>query len=125
MGFPRTSAVPLARATVMLAWHTSRTRPEDAALLGVAPGVAQVIAGLSLSEIDRIVELNFHHLQPRWEDRPKVWRALLLAAESEDFRRTRDFDLYGLQLITGELWTGGARDRLDQGSGAGCESTDV
>jgi len=51
-GFPRASAVALARATVMLAWHTLRARPKDAALLGVAPGVAQVIAGLSLSQID-------------------------------------------------------------------------
>jgi hypothetical protein len=110
----------------MLAWHTLRARPEDAALLGVAPGVAQVIAGLSLSAIDRIVERNFHHLRPRWEDRPGVWRALLLAAESEDFRRMRNFDLYSLQLITGDLWTAGARAPLDPGLEAGCyESTDV
>jgi hypothetical protein len=108
----------------MLAWHTLRARPEDAAFLGVAPGVAQVIAGLSLSEIDRIIERNFRHLRPRWEDRPGVWRALLLAAESEDFRRTRDFDLYSLQLITGDLWTAGARALLNQGSEAGCYEPD-
>jgi len=110
----------------MLAWHTLRARPEDAALLGVAPGVAQVIACLSLSDIDRIVERNFHHLRPRWEDRPGVWRALLLAAESEDFRKTRDFDLYSLQLITGDLWPAGTRAPLDQESKAGCyESNDL
>jgi hypothetical protein len=79
-----------------------------------------------LSDLDRIVERNFHHLRPRWEDRPGVWRALLLAAESEDFRRMRDFDLYSLQLITGDLWTAGARAPLDQGSeGAYYESNDV
>jgi hypothetical protein len=88
--------------------------------------VSQVIAGLSLSEIDRIVERNFQHLRPRWEDRPGVWRALLLAAEGEDFRKTRDFDLYSLQLITGDLWTTRSRAPRDQGSeAAGYESNDV
>jgi hypothetical protein len=109
--FPRPSAVQLARATLMLSWHSLRSNPQDAALLGVAPPVAEVIASLSLTEIERIVERRFGHLRPRWEDRPAVWRTLLFAAESDDFRRTRDFNLYGLQLVTGELWTSAAATR--------------
>ena len=103
--FPKPAAVCLARATLMLAWHSLRSSPESAVLLGVLPGVAELIAELSLTDIDSIVERRFQHVRPRWEDRPAVWRRLLLAAESEDFRRARDFNLYSLQLVTGELWT--------------------
>lgn len=103
-GFPRTAAVQLARATLMLCWHGLRSHPQDAVLLGISAPVAEVIEGLSLTEIDHIVDRRFRHLRPRWEDRPAVWRALLLAAESEDFRKTRDFSLYSLQLVTGALW---------------------
>jgi len=103
--FPRDLAVPLARATLMLCWHSVHSHPENVPLLGVLAPVAEVIATLALTDIDRIVERRFRHLRPRWEDRPAVWRALLAAAESQDFRKTRDFNIYSLQLITGELWT--------------------
>jgi hypothetical protein len=35
-----------------------------------------------------------------------------MAAESADFRKTREFNLYSLQLVTGELWT--SIDRPDR-----------
>lgn len=103
--FPKPAAVGLARSTLMLAWHGLRSSPESAVLLGLLPEVAQVIADLSLSDIDSIVERRFQHVRPRWEDRPAAWRHLLMAAESSDFRLNRDFNLYSLQLVTGELWT--------------------
>lgn len=103
--FPKPAAVGLARATLMLAWHGLRSSPQSAVLLGLLPEVAELIADLPLSDIDSIVERRFQHVRPRWEDRPAAWRHLLLAAESADFRRTRDFNLYSLQLVTGELWT--------------------
>ena len=107
--FPKPQAVSLARATLMLAWHSLRFTPESAVLLGVIPGVAELIAQLSLRDIDTIVERRFQHVRPRWEDRPAVWERLLLTAESQDFRKTRDFNLYSLQLVTGELWTSTGR----------------
>jgi hypothetical protein len=113
--FQRPCAIQLARATLMLSWHSLRSHPQDAALFGVLTPVAEIIASLSLTEIDRIVERQFRHLRPRWEDRPAVWRALLLSAETEDYRRMRDFDLYSLQLVTGELWTSAAAARRVSG----------
>ena len=58
------------------------------------PGLISKVdfAELSLTDIDTIVERRFQHVRPRWEDRPAVWERLLLTAESEDFRRTRDFN---------------------------------
>jgi|HubBroStandDraft_4_1064222.scaffolds.fasta_scaffold07811_2 hypothetical protein len=101
--FPRPQGVQLARATLMLAWHTVRADRYGTCLLGMSPGVSEIIASLSLTEIDRIVERCFRHARPRWEERPAVWRRLLLAGQSESARLTRDVNLYGLQLLTGEL----------------------
>jgi hypothetical protein len=101
--FARPQGVQLARATLMLAWHSVRSDRYGACLLGITPAVSDIIASLSITEIDRLVERRFRHLRPRWEDRPAVWRGLLLLAQNEDFRRTRDFNLYSLQLLTGDL----------------------
>ena len=102
--FHRPAAMQLMRATLLLAWHALRSQPQYAAVFGIAHTVASTLVQLSLSDIERLVERRFRHVRPRWEERPAVWRLLLLAAESEDFRRLKDFDLYGIQLITGELW---------------------
>src|SRR5207244_2358773 len=100
--FPRRSAVPLARATLMLAWHSLRADPETACvLLGMSPPVADLISALPLAEIDRIADRGFRHVQPRWHDRPAVWRNLLLAAQTSNPGAMRDFNLHGVQLMTG------------------------
>lgn len=81
--FPRSSAVKLARATLVLVWHTVRMDLEAAfVLLGLAPSVAEVIVELRLRDIDRIAERQFRHVRPRWEDRPAVWHQLLACART-------------------------------------------
>jgi hypothetical protein len=69
----------------------------------VSPEVARIIARFSLTELDRVVERRFRYLRPRWEDRPAVWRALFLSAQSGDPRRTREVNLRAIQLMTGDL----------------------
>jgi hypothetical protein len=87
----------------MLTWHALRADEQTSYLLGVTPAVAAVIAGLALTEIDRIAERWFGYLRPRWEDRPAVWRQLLQSSQPPDLRRARESSLRGLQLIVGEL----------------------
>jgi len=101
--FPRASAIKLARSTLMLAWYRVRAGEHAACLLGMTPAVSELIAGLSLSGIDQIVERRFRHIRPRWEDRPVVWRELVESAQTADIRRAREFDARGLRLIAGEL----------------------
>lgn len=101
--FPKEAAMRLMRSTLVLTWSSLRAHPRQAPLLGVRRQVAELIAELSPTDIESIVQQRFRHIRPRWEDRPAVWQMLLRAAESEDFRRMRDFDLYGVQLLTGEL----------------------
>lgn len=104
---PRRAAVQLARATLILAWHTVRT--EDSAadlLLGACPAVSEILKTLPLSAVDRIVDQHHRHARPRWEDRPGMWLHLLVASQKEDIRGGRDVNLRGLKLIAGELLSG-------------------
>ena len=87
----------------MLAWHSVKADVNASCLLGISPGVAATLASFSLTELDRIAERRFRYVRPRWEDRPIVWRQLLLTAGSADARQARDANLRALQLITGDL----------------------
>ena len=108
--FPRGSAIQLAHATLMLAWNSLRIDPLTARiLLGMAQSVADRIACLKFEDIDRIAHKRFRHVRPRWDDRPAVWRRLLLAAQSNDAKSLGAVNLHALQLLTGELLPEGAR----------------
>lgn len=102
--FPRRSAIPLTRATLMLAWQLIRTDMRMASVtLGTADKVAEIIGNLQLIELDRIADRRHRHLEPRWADRPAVWRSLLSVASAPERAATNRFDAYGLQLLTGDL----------------------
>lgn len=97
--FPRATATKLARATLMLAWHTARTDAEATrVLLGISPSVSEVISTLRLRDIDRIADRHFRRLRPRWEDRPAVWRQLLACSRETDVDAAHEFVLHALQL---------------------------
>jgi hypothetical protein len=108
VSFPRRSAVPLAHATLMLAWNSLRTDSQTArVLLGMTQSVSHRIAGLRFDEIERIAHKRYRHVRPRWDDRPAVWRRLLLAAQSDDAKLMGIVNLHALQLLTGELLADG------------------
>jgi hypothetical protein len=105
--FPRRSAIPLTRATLMLAWQLIRMDMDTACvLLGIAEKVGEMIGTLQLTELDRIADRRHRHLEPRWADRPAVWRSLLQAASAPASAAMKRFDAYGLQLLTGDLGAG-------------------
>ena len=102
--FPRRSAIALTRATLMLAWQAIRTTGGKAGIvLGMADKVAEIIANLQLTELDRIADRRHRHLEPRWADRPAVWHSLLAVASAAQGPTTKRVDAYGLQLLTGDL----------------------
>jgi hypothetical protein len=101
--FPRRTAVPLARATLMTAWEGLRVDTDAACIvLGMVREVADVIRTMQVTEFDAIADRHFRRLSPRWADRPGIWRQLLLAAASEKPASTRDVDLHALQLLAGD-----------------------
>lgn len=102
--FPRAAAVQLARDTLILAWYGVRADCHGARLLlGLSAAVSDIIAGLSLTDINRIAERQFRYVRPRWEDRPDLWFNLLSSSQTHDIRRARDVNLRGLQLIVGAI----------------------
>ena len=109
--FARPAAVQLAYWNLYLVWHTVRVAPHELFLLGTTPDVADAIAQLPITEIWPVAERYFRYVRPRWEDRPAVWRRLLLSAQSEDIRRARAFSLYGIRLLTAELMSPVGRSR--------------
>jgi hypothetical protein len=108
--FPRRSAIPLARMTLMLAWHSLRADLGTACiLLGMTQPVCDVVSALRFDEIDRIAEKGFRYVRPRWDDRTDVWRRLLLAAQANDDALMGEVNVHSLQLLTGELLAPSAR----------------
>lgn len=102
--FPGRSAIPLTRATLMLAWQAIRTSSEKACIvLGMAATVAEIIGDLQLTELDRIADRRHRQLEPRWADRPAAWRAFLTPASASKAAAMKLVDAYGLQLLTGDL----------------------
>jgi hypothetical protein len=102
--FPRAAAIQLARDTLILAWYGVRADCQGARLLlGLSAAVSDIIASLSLTDINRIAERQFPYVRPRWEDRPDLWLNLLSASQTPDIRRARDVNLRGLQLIVGAV----------------------
>jgi hypothetical protein len=69
----------------------------------MADKVAEIIADLQLTELDRIAERRHRHLEPRWADRPTVWCSLLSEALAPQSTAMKRVDAYGLQLLTGDL----------------------
>ena len=108
--FPRLTGAHLVRATLIQAWNGLRTDPATACVLfGMVPAVAKIIAALRFDDIDRIAQKHFGHVRPRWDDRPAVWRKLLFAAQANEEDAMGDFNLHGLQLLTGELLAGSGK----------------
>jgi hypothetical protein len=101
--FPKAAAVQLGRASISLLRHNIHTLGTEAPLLGAHPGVLEIIASLSLSEIDRLAERRFRDVRPRWEDRPALWQKLIQSAASPDIRLKRELDLTGLHLLVSDL----------------------
>jgi hypothetical protein len=114
--FSRRMAVPLARSTLMLAWHSIQADREAACVvLGIASAVAEAIAQLELSQLDQIADRRHRHLLPRWWEEPALWHEIFVAAESSSAAALRVIRLHALQRLAGQL--------LPRGSSYGADSS--
>lgn len=94
----------LTRETLMLAWSTvAFDRGAASILLGMAPPVGSIIAGLDAQDVERIATRHSESLQARWDDFPAYWEKLLVAARDDDEEALHEIHLHGMQLIGGEL----------------------
>lgn len=100
----------LAWLALVFAWHLARSQRLSARIaLGMSDDTARAIAGLSVHELERSLEVVSGWLQPRWSARVGVWRHLLEASSGDDDTRLRRAQLRGLQLLAAEIRDGDAR----------------
>jgi hypothetical protein len=94
----------VARVVLAYAWHLVRSQPAAARLLiGVSVHCAQRIAACPLPRMMELAQIRPHWLQPRWADRPQVWRRLLQAAGSSDPAALEEIRLRALPLLAAEV----------------------
>jgi len=102
--FPRETALPLTRATLIAAWRAVCADARSARiLLGLDESVAELLITLPVTAIDSIAEHVHPNLRPRWADHPAFWRALLRAANDGDSAKLARLDVQGIQLLTGDM----------------------
>lgn len=101
--FTVSGTLEVARLCFTYAWHLARAESAAARLLlGMPPGCAAVIAGLSLRRMDALAERHPEWLRPRWPAHPQLWRELLLAAASGEARALSRAHLHGLTMLAAE-----------------------
>ena len=102
--FPREIALPLCRSTLVLAWYTARAKSKAArVMLGMSARVCSHFASIPLQDLDRLARVHWQELKPRWSNQPSLWHEILLLSRSHHPSRTREIDLWGLQLIAGAV----------------------
>jgi hypothetical protein len=96
-------SLTVARQVFIYAWHLARSRSAAAQLLlGMPPQCTQLISACTLPQIHDLAERYPDWLRPRWPNRIKVWRELLLAAGSGEIIALESARMHGLQLLAAE-----------------------
>lgn len=92
------------RSVLMFAWHLARANRQLArVVLGMSPGSAIRIAALRLQDMDWLAQHRPGWVRPRWENEPRLWRHLLLAARDPDGEQLTQVSLRGLQLMAANV----------------------
>jgi hypothetical protein len=96
-------ALTVARQVFIYAWHLARSRSAAAQLLvGMPPHCTQLISACTLPQIHSLAERHSDWLRPRWPNRIKVWRELLLSASSGEVLALENARMHGFQLLAAE-----------------------
>ncbi len=115
-------ALNVARQVFLYAWHLARSKDAAAQLLlGMPAHCAQLIAACTLPQIHGIAERHPDWMRPRWPNRVKVWRELLLAADSGEVVALENARMHGVQLLAAECRNASLQVRSNglQGLGTG------
>jgi len=93
----------LIRRVLLLAWHLARANRLTARLaLGMSGECAQLLARCRLADLDWYAEQRPAFIRPRWEHRPALWHALMVAAALEQTRELERLHSWGLQMLAAE-----------------------
>lgn len=91
------------RQVLTYAWHLTRSQNAAARmLLGMSAHCARLVAACTLRQVLDLAEMHPEWLQPRWLDRPRMWRDLLVSAVSGDAVAIERARMRGLQLLAAD-----------------------
>jgi hypothetical protein len=75
----------LALEALMFAWQVAKDDRRVAHMVfGMAPAVTSIIASLSMQQVRVVASHSAQVMRVRWDDKPKFWRELLIAARATD-----------------------------------------
>lgn len=98
---PRASAVM--RKVLTYGWHLAQSREAAARLLlGMSAPCVKLVGSCTLSQLDDLAEKHPAWLQPRWPQRVRIWRELLLAATAGEGPSLQQVRLRGLQILAAD-----------------------
>jgi hypothetical protein len=93
----------VARVVFTYAWHLARSQNAAARLLlGMSAHVARLVAVCTIRQIHELAEGHPEWLHPRWANRPRFWRELLVSANTGDSNAMEQARMRGLQLMAAE-----------------------
>jgi hypothetical protein len=103
---PRASAVM--RKVLTYGWHLAQSREAAARLfLGMSAPCVKLVGSCTLSQLDDLAEKHPAWLQPRWPQRVRIWRELLLAATAGEGPALQQVRLRGLQILAADARAAG------------------
>jgi hypothetical protein len=89
---------------LVFAWHTARWDRRVARLvLGMVPGVVEIVRDLTPQQLDTAAGLHSGALRLRWQGNEEFWTKLLTAARDSDEEVLADIHLHAKLLLSGEL----------------------
>jgi hypothetical protein len=84
-GLPKPDFECLALEALMFAWQVVRENKRVAhVIFAMAPSVALSISALSMQQIRTVANQSAKELRFHWNDKPELWRELLIAARTAD-----------------------------------------
>ena len=101
-------AAAVMRKVLTYGWHLAQSRESAARLLlGMSAPCVKLVASCTLGQLDELAEKHPAWLQPRWPQRVKIWRELLLAATVGEGPPLQQARLRGLQILAADARASG------------------
>lgn len=106
-------AASVARTVFVYAWSMVINCSEGAPMvLGIHRQCAGLLAACSVSQVHELAERGAGWLRPRWLERPRLWRQMLLAAAEDDAAMLERSRMHGLQMLAAEARDAALRSRM-------------
>jgi hypothetical protein len=102
--WPQEVANKLLSEVLVFAWHTARWDRRVARLiLGMVPGVVEVVRGLTPQQLDAVSGSHGAALRLRWQEDTEFWARLAKAAREGAGEALADIHLHAKLRLSGEL----------------------